>query len=99
MSVACRNCGEVHGGRSECLVAVLADLVKDRTGEPVSPGRLALVDVDELWEAVGGPAIDWLEEALAEHEHTPRKGSRNRLTADTVEYQCIECGEFYGVAE
>lgn len=34
-----------------------------------------------------------------DHEHAPRAGSRNRLTADAVEYQCDSCGVFYGVAE
>lgn len=34
-----------------------------------------------------------------DHEHSPISGSRNRLTADTVEYQCDSCGVFYGVAE
>lgn len=62
----CQNCGREHGPIDACLAGVLAQVLIDRdTRFYVTPELLARVDVDEMWERFGGPAVDWLEEELS----------------------------------
>jgi len=68
MSIECGNCGEVHAARPECLIGVLVDLVDQRTGGKISVEQVHEIDVDAFWDAVGGPAIDWLEEQLTDDD-------------------------------
>ena len=64
--MSCPNCDHEHGAKSSCLLGVVAGVVRDRgEGIDYTAEDLALVDVDEFWEAVGGPAADWLEKHIA----------------------------------
>lgn len=63
---ACMNCGQTHGARDECLVAVLVALYKDRHGEVPPRKALENLDVNALWDRFGGPMVDWLEQQIEE---------------------------------
>lgn len=68
----CPNCGAElctagppAGHRPGCLLHALLTVVEDR-GYEVRSECLADLDVDQLWDRVGGPAADWLEAQLDE---------------------------------
>lgn len=61
----CPNCLRAHGPLEACLIGVIAGVLGDREVREVSPELLARVDVDELWDRFGGPAVDWLEDHLS----------------------------------
>lgn len=60
----CPNCLREHGPIQACLIGVLAGVIVDREPREVTSEQLARVDVDELWDRFGGPAVDWLEDHL-----------------------------------
>ncbi|MBS1895452.1 MAG: hypothetical protein JST59_29485 [Actinobacteria bacterium] len=60
----CPNCLREHGPLEACLVGVIAGVLVDREDRAVTPEQIARVDVDQLWDRFGGPAVDWLEDHL-----------------------------------
>jgi hypothetical protein len=61
----CENCLREHGELQTCLVGVLAGVTVLRgSRSEVAPELFARVNVDELWDRFGGPAVDWLEAEL-----------------------------------
>jgi hypothetical protein len=60
----CPNCLREHGPLEACLIGVIAGVLVDREDRVVTPEQIARVDVDELWDRFGGPAVDWLEDQL-----------------------------------
>lgn len=75
-------------------------LVEDKAGNlfnvvgygPVQ-GSVEIVDDNEVHAYYDG------DTKLRCHAHAPDPQSKNRTTAETVEYQCSACGLHYGVAE
>lgn len=64
---SCPNCGQWHGPIDACFLGMLAQCVQDRTGVDITIEHLRELEVgieDEMWNAFGGPATDWLEDAL-----------------------------------
>lgn len=61
----CPNCLREHGPLEACLIGVIAGVLVDREDRAVTPEQIARVDVDELWDLFGGPAVDWLEDHLS----------------------------------
>jgi hypothetical protein len=60
----CPNCLREHGPLQACLVGVIAGVIEERGTLVFGAEQLAQVEVDELWDLFGGPAVDWLEDQL-----------------------------------
>ena len=51
-----------HG--EDCFLRALLVILRDREDHDLTGIRLEAIDLNELWDEVGGPAGDWLERAL-----------------------------------
>ena len=60
----CPNCLREHGPLQACLIGVIAGVLVEREVAEIAAEQLAQLDVDELWDRFGGPAVDWLEDYL-----------------------------------
>lgn len=67
--MSCPNCGNDHGPRSECALAVLADIANDRgeLSNPISADDIDAVDLDAFWDSGVGASISWLETHVEEN--------------------------------